>query len=533
MSISPASSLDTSPASEGPAPAASASEIASGRDDARVRDDASGRGAAIVAAFPPVPAPSHGGARPAPSPATSSLATSGLATSGNAPAPSGANADARGDLRNVIALPPRGSRSGRGAARVAVIGAGITGVTTAYALVRRGLDVTLIDRQARPAMETSYANGGQLSASNAEVWTHPGTILKGMKWMLRADAPLLVHPLPTWSKLSWMAEFVANCRHYERNTIRTVELAIASRAHMERIAAEEGIEYDREERGILHVYRTRAAFEHARRVNDLYRRGGLERHAVTPDEMGAIEPALSGPFFGGFHTPSDATGDIHKFTRGLAAAAERRGMRFVGRAAVTATRAVEGGVEIAWEHPDGPASERFDACVVCAGVGSRRIARQLGDRVPIYPVKGYSITVHLDDAASRDAAPWVSLLDDDAKIVTSRLGADRFRVAGTAEFAGENRDIRMARIKPLVDWTERLFPGIDTARTVPWAGLRPMTPSMMPRVGAGRRPGVFYNTGHGHLGWTLGAITAEMAAEAVASKHGGERVEAEWLEAAE
>ena len=413
------------------------------------------------------------------------------------------------------ATPATIGRRGSRAARIAVIGAGITGVTTAYALLRRGLEVTLIDRQRTPAMETSFANGGQLSASNAEVWTHPGTILKGMKWLLRGDAPLLVRPAPTWAKLSWMAEFVANCPNYEANTVRTVELALASREHMERIAREEGIEYDRVERGILHIYRDRHSLEHARRVNAMYRRGGLERREIGPDEVRAIEPALTGEFTGGFHTPSDATGDIHKFTRGLARACERRGMRFVGRAAVTRARAVDGGVEIAWDGPDGPVAERFDGTVVCAGVGSRAIARQFGDRVPIYPVKGYSITVHLDDEASREAAPWVSLLDDEAKIVTSRLGQDRLRVAGTAEFAGEDRDIRAKRIKPLVDWTERLFPGIDTARTVPWAGLRPMMPSMMPRVGPGRAPGVHYNTGHGHLGWTLGAITAEMVADEV------------------
>ena len=158
---------------------------------------------------------------------------------------------------------------------------------------------------------------------------------------------------------------------------------------------------------------------------------------------------------------------------------------------------------------------RADAVIVCAGVESRRFGAMLGDRVNIYPVKGYSITVELDDAASRDAAPWVSLLDDEAKIVTSRLGPDRFRVAGTAEFAGFNRDIRDDRVQPLVDWTRAQFPGVATERVVPWAGLRPMMPSMLPRVGAGRRPRVFYNTGHGHLGWTLSAATAQIVAEAV------------------
>jgi len=159
--------------------------------------------------------------------------------------------------------------------------------------------------------------------------------------------------------------------------------------------------------------------------------------------------------------------------------------------------------------------DTFDGVVICAGVGSRELAAKLGDRVNIYPVKGYSITVELDDEASRKAAPTVSLLDDATKLVTSRLGDGRFRVAGTAEFNGYNRNIRDDRIKPLTRWVEECFPGVSTRRVVPWAGLRPMLPNMMPRVGAGRLPTVFYNTGHGHLGWTLSAITADMVAETV------------------
>ena len=156
--------------------------------------------------------------------------------------------------------------------------------------------------------------------------------------------------------------------------------------------------------------------------------------------------------------------------------------------------------------------------VVSAGVRSRAIAAALGDRVNIYPVKGYSITVALDDAASQAAAPWVSLLDDKSKIVASRFGQDRFRIAGTAEFNGANRDIRADRIRPLVEWCEKHFPGISTEHATPWAGLRPMTPSMLPRVGRGKKPGVFYNTGHGHLGWTLSAATARIVAESVAAE---------------
>lgn len=167
---------------------------------------------------------------------------------------------------------------------------------------------------------------------------------------------------------------------------------------------------------------------------------------------------------------------------------------------------------------------RFDGVVVCAGTASRALAAMLGDRVNVYPVKGYSITVNLNDAHSQAAAPTVSLLDDATKLVTSRLGTERIRVAGTAEFNGLNRDIRADRIRPLVDWVHHCFPGINTRSVVPWAGLRPMLPSMLPRVGRGKSPCVFYNTGHGHLGWTLSAATADAIAQVVSRGHAAERM---------
>jgi D-amino-acid dehydrogenase len=233
--------------------------------------------------------------------------------------------------------------------------------------------------------------------------------------------------------------------------------------------------------------------------------------------MRAIEPTLAGNYYGGFFTESDATGDIHKFTHGLAQAAERRGVRLKYGHSVLDIGADQQHAWITADVDGEPVRETFDSVVVCAGVGSRALAAKLGDRVNIYPVKGYSITVQLDDAASQQAAPTVSLLDDETKLVTSRLGDERFRIAGTAEFNGFNRDIRDNRIRPLIRWVEECFPGVSTRRVVPWAGLRPMLPNMLPKVGPGRLPTVFYNTGHGHLGWTLSAITADMLADAVAS----------------
>jgi len=366
-------------------------------------------------------------------------------------------------------------------------------------------------------METSFANGGQLSASNAEVWNSMATVLKGLRWMFTRDAPLLLNPAPSWHKYSWMGEFLRQIPNYRANTVETVRLAIAAREHLFGIAEREGIDFDLEQRGILHMYQQKKDFDTAAKVNLLLQMGGLDRRAVTSDEMRALEPTLQGDFHGGFFTPSDSTGDIHKFTRGLAEACERRGVRFHYDTQIAdieqrgdgpfAMRVLHGG------NPGDEQQHGFDRIVVCAGVASREIASMLGDHVNIYPVKGYSITVCLDDAASREGAPWVSLLDDSAKIVTSRLGADRFRVAGTAEINGFNRDIRSDRIAPLVDWTRRYFPGVATSRVIPWAGLRPMLPSMLPKVGSGKRRGVFYNTGHGHLGWTLSAATAHSIAE--------------------
>jgi D-amino-acid dehydrogenase len=394
-----------------------------------------------------------------------------------------------------------------------VIGGGITGVTSAYTLAKQGHRVTLIEKNRYAGMETSYANGGQLSASNAEVWTHPSTLVKGIKWMLKNDAPLLMNPKPSWHKLSWMAEFVANIPKYRDNTIATTRLAIEARQHLFAWAQDEGIDFDLKREGILHIYRDKAGFDHAGEVSKLLAAGGLPRRAVTPDEMRAIEPTLQGDFYGGYFTESDSTGDIHKFTHGLAQACERLGVRFLTGEAV---QSVSSNGQVARVVLASGDTVQADAVVVCAGVRSRALAAQLGDRLNVYPVKGYSITVHLNDAASQAAAPTVSLLDDATKLVTSRLGADRFRVAGTAEFNGYNLDIRADRIRPLTDWVNQCFPGVSTRRAEPWAGLRPMMPDMLPRVGAGKKANVFYNTGHGHLGWTLSAITAHQLAGHVA-----------------
>ncbi|MEM9999487.1 MAG: D-amino acid dehydrogenase [Pseudomonadota bacterium] len=398
---------------------------------------------------------------------------------------------------------------------IAIIGAGITGVTTAWALTQRGFDVSLYDRNNYAAMETSFANGGQLSASNAEVWNHWSSVIKGLKWMLRDDAPLKMSLAPSWHKYSWMAEFLANMRNYEKNTVETAKMAIAAREHLLSMANDAGIDFDLEKRGILHFYGNKKSLDHARNVTKLLAKAGLVRRELSPLEIRKIEPTLTGQMVGGFFTESDLTGDIHKFSTGLAEACERAGATFQRGAAVTQLERTQSGVTVRFEQDGQTHQANHDAIVICAGVHSREFARQLGDRVNIYPVKGYSITVNLNDKASQDGAPWVSLLDDDAKIVTSRLGKDRFRIAGTAEFDGFNRDIRANRVRPLTAWCEKFFPQVSTEHVVPWAGLRPMMPNMMPKVGAGKALGVYYNTGHGHLGWTLSGATAEIIASQI------------------
>ena len=254
--------------------------------------------------------------------------------------------------------------------------------------------------------------------------------------------------------------------------------------------------------------------------------GGLERYAVTNQEMQSLEPSLRGSYYGGFYCPGDATGDIHKFTTGLAETTQRLGVKYLFGMDASAIHLNEQGVRVLLkpsdENMEKPANTieilNADALVICGGVGSYHLAEMLGDRVNIYPVKGYSITVELKDSTSQQHAPWVSLLDESAKIVSSRLGIDRLRVAGTAEFNGYNRDIRSDRIQPLIDWLHRNF-DLSTEFAIPWAGLRPMMPNMMPIVNRGKRERVFYNTGHGHLGWTLSAATAAMISQQIAQSH--------------
>lgn len=375
--------------------------------------------------------------------------------------------------------------------KIAVVGAGITGITTAYFLAKAGHEVVIYDKRKYPAMATSYANGGQLSASNAETWNSWKNITKGMKWMLKADAPLKFNPSFDIDKYTWIFKFIKAIPQAQDNTFKTCEWALKAHSLYKQIAKEENISFDMVEKGILHIYTDKNEFENARKINKIYNKAGLERWEVSAKECLEIEPALVPPpkLLGGFFNETDFTGDIHKFCVNLFHVLQTR----------YKVKHIQRELNTLRDIPKGPV-------VVCAGVHSRELAKSIGDDLPIYPVKGYSITIK-----NPDIAPWTSMLDDEAKIVTARLGKDRLRVAGTAEFNGYNTDIIQKRIRPLIDWSERMFPGINTEYITPWAGLRPMTPNMMPIVKqSNRSKNVYYNTGHGHLGWTLSAYTASV-----------------------
>ena len=376
--------------------------------------------------------------------------------------------------------------------KVAVVGAGITGITTAYFLAKAGHEVVIYDKRKYPAMATSYANGGQLSASNAETWNSWRSVRKGMKWLFKDDAPLKFNPSFSMDKYSWIYNFVKAIPQAEENTLKTCQWALKAHKMYKQIAKEESLHFDMVEKGILHIYTDQAEFDNAKKVNKIYRKAGLDRWEVSAKECLEIDPALVPPpkLLGGFFNETDFTGDIHKFCTNLL---------FILETKYKVKHMQKEIKDIKFTIPT----------VICAGVHSKELAKTVGDNLPIYPIKGYSITIK-----NPDVAPWTSMLDDEAKIVTSRLGHDRLRVAGTAELNGYNYDIVEKRIRPLIHWSEKMFPGINTEHVTSWAGLRPMTPNMMPIVKRSKRnPNIFYNTGHGHLGWTLSAYTASVVAK--------------------
>lgn len=379
---------------------------------------------------------------------------------------------------------------------VKIIGAGITGLTTAYYLNKLGMQTTVMDREPDVAMQCSYANGGQVSVSNSEVWNTWENVFKGVRWMFKKDAPLLVRPSLDPHKISWLVKFLYHTAKgsYEKNTLETIAMGLNAQAKYDEMIAEHKIKFDRQDGGILHIYRDIHEWEAAKKAGYLYEQmgvmwkphGWLETREITNNNR----------FLYSIETKSDWTGDVFKFCQQLKKVLKEQGTLF--------DMGYYGEVESKCYLLTG-----YDYVVVCAGTGSKKIGKMIGDNLPIYPVKGYSVTIEEMTGFGSASLPSYSILDNDAKIVTSTLG-NKLRIAGTAELAGHNYDIRKERIDPLLKWAQKNL-GVVATKYSSWACLRPMTPNMMPIVKqSSKNPRVFYNTGHGHLGWTLAPHTADI-----------------------
>ena len=394
--------------------------------------------------------------------------------------------------------------------KTVVLGAGLLGVTSAYYLQQLGHEVTVLDRQAAAAAETSFANGGQISVSHAEPWANPSAPFKVLQWLAKEDAPLLFRLRADTRQWLWGLQFLRECTpaRTRRNIGQIVKLGLYSREMLRELRRETGIAYDHRTQGILHFYTSQKEFDAAQKPAELMRELGCERRLVSPDEAVHIEPALAhirDRLAGATYTAEDESGDAKLFAREVVRLCHDRGVRFLMSHTVTALRAVGGVNGMQIDHVEATDAEgrfqriRGDAFVLALGSVSPLFVAPLGIRLPIYPAKGYSVTMPVVDEAK---ANQVSLTDDEFKLVYSRLG-NRLRIAGTAELNGYDRDLNRVRCEAIVRRVEAVFPGAgDTAQAQFWTGLRPATPSNVPLIGRTRLPNLYLNTGHGTLGWT-------------------------------
>jgi D-amino-acid dehydrogenase len=406
--------------------------------------------------------------------------------------------------------------------RVAVLGAGLIGTASAWYLARAGHEVLVVDRQPEPALETSYANGGQISVGHSEPWANPGAPWRILRWLGREDAPLLFRPHLDWAQWSWGLRFLVEClpgrtRH---NTSEAFALARYSHEQLRELQRDTGIEYDQASRGILHFFTYESEFERACHAAALLRDQGFDIGPRTPEECIAIEPALAhsrASLVGGIYAASDETGDARIFSCRLANLALTAGVRFRYNVNVCGLEIVGGEVSRVVIDDEAGIEEslRADAYVMALGSYSPLLLKKIGIRIPVYPVKGYSATIALQDG---DEAPEVSLTDDSHKIVFSRLGS-RLRVAGTAELNGYDTGLNAVRCEALVRRTFELFPKAGRRADAQfWAGLRPATPSNLPYIGRSRYSNLYLNTGHGTLGWTMACGSGRALADIVSGR---------------
>jgi D-amino-acid dehydrogenase len=404
--------------------------------------------------------------------------------------------------------------------KVLVLGSGVIGVASAYQLALAGHEVTVVDRQPAAALETSYGNAGEISPGYSSPWAGPGVPVKAIKWLLMQHRPLVIRPHLDLGMVRWGMAMLRNCTaaRYELNKGRMVRLAEYSRDCMKALRAETGIRYDERMQGTLQLFRTQAQLDGTAADIAILKRYGVGFELLDRDGCIRHEPALAGvrdKFLGGLRLPGDETGDCFKFTQNLAALAAAKGVQF--RYGTGIRR-----LQLAGKQIDGVVTDsgtlKADAYLVALGSYSPLLLNGVGIRIPVYPVKGYSITVPITDASG---APESTVMDESHKVAVTRLG-DRIRVGGTAELAGYTLKLHDARRKTLEHVVTDLFPrGGDVARAEFWCGLRPMTPDGTPVVGATRLPNLFIATGHGTLGWTMAAGTGRVMADVISGRAPG------------
>lgn len=400
--------------------------------------------------------------------------------------------------------------------KVIVLGAGIIGVTSAYQLAKSGHEVTVIDRQQGPALETSFANAGEVSFGYCSPWAAPGIPVKAIKWLFMEHAPLILRPKLDMAMLSWLTKMLRNCTsaRYAINKSRMLRLADYSRISLAALREETGIDYDQRMQGTLQLFRTQAQVDASAKDVKALAADGIPFEVLDREGCVRVEPALAHvreKIVGGLLTPKDETGDCFKFTNALAAKAEALGVKFSWGTHIKALDVEAGRVK-------GVVTSRgnikADAVVVALGSYSPLLLKDHGIRLPVYPVKGYSLTIPITDPSR---APESTVMDETYKIAITRLG-DRIRVGGMAEISGYNNDLGPKRRSTLEHSVMDLFPGGDARTAAYWSGLRPMTPDGTPVIGATRIQGLFLNTGHGTLGWTMSSGSARVIADLVSGR---------------
>ncbi|UPY38684.1 D-amino acid dehydrogenase [Sediminicoccus sp. KRV36] len=401
--------------------------------------------------------------------------------------------------------------------RILILGSGVIGVTSAWYLARAGHEVTVLDRQSAPGMETSFANAGQVSPGYSAPWAGPGIPVKALKWMMMRHRPLVLWPYANGGLYGWLARMLANCTEaaYATNKARMVRIAEYSRDALRDLRAETGIAYDQRMQGTLQLFRTQKQLDAVGADTDVLEQFGVRYDVLDAAGCVAAEPALArvaGKYVGGLRLPGDETGDAHLFTQRLAAMAEAAGVVFRQGVTIKRLHSLAGHVTgVETDHGIFTA----DRYVVAMGSYSTKLLRPLAVHVPVYPVKGYSLTMPVTNA---DAAPVSTVMDETFKVAITRLG-DRIRVGGTAELAGFSLKLRGPRRETLAHSVRDLFPdGGDIEHATFWTGLRPMTPDGTPIVGPTRYENLFLNTGHGTLGWTMACGSARVLADLMSDR---------------